>query len=92
MKIIEECELILGRTLTPIEGATIIEISKEWSDSVILEAMTLSKDKRNPLMYFKKILYNIKNPVEKKKENEIVETASSGSNWLDNFLNEAESH
>ena len=89
--IIQKAEDTFGRTLSPIEGMTLIELLKEWPFDVLAEAINLSKDKERPLMYLKKILYNIKNPLDSVKKKEEPKEELSGSEWLDRFKNELQS-
>lgn len=86
MSTIEKVEKILNRCLTHIEAATIMELLDQFSEEVILEAMELAKDKKQPLLYFKKILYNIKNPFENNKPKPVEEPKKEGSEWLANFM------
>ena len=90
--IIQKAEDSFGRTLSPIEGMTLIELLKSFPFDVIAEAINLSKDKERPIQYLKKVLYNIKNPLEsvKKEPSQEVET-SSGSEWWNNMKREIQS-
>ncbi len=89
--IIQKAEDTFGRTLSPIEGMTLIELLKEWPFDVLAEAINLSKDKNRPIMYLKKVLYNIKNPLESVKRKEEPKEEFGGSEWLEQFKNELQS-
>lgn len=90
--LIQKAEDTFGRTLSPIEGMTLIELLKEWPFDVLVEAINISKDKNRPIMYLKKVLYNIKNPLESvKKEEPKKEETPSGSEWWDNMKHELQS-
>ena len=81
------CEL-WGRTLSPIEAQKILNIKDSFNEEVILEAAMLSMDKVHPMQYMMRILYYVNHPMEKKeeaKEPKVQDT--SGSKWLDDFLN-----
>lgn len=89
--IIQKAEDTFGRTLSPIEGMTLIELLNEWSFDILSEAINLSKDKERPLLYLKKILYNIKNPLESVKKKEEPKEELGGSEWLNHLKNELQS-
>lgn len=74
MKLLDQIQELWGRTLSPIETCSIISMIEEekMDENVIIECAKLSADKERPFQYMKKVLYNIKHPLEKKKE-ELVE-------------------
>lgn len=87
MKTIDKvCEL-WGRTLSPIETQKIINLMKEFSEEIILEAAMISSDKIHPMQYMAKVLYYVNHPLEPKKEEKPVEEVpvETGSKWLDKF-------
>ena len=75
MELLDKIQELWGRTLSPIETYSIIAMIEEekMDEKVILECAKLSSDKKSPFQYMKKVLYNIKHPLEKKKEDEPVE-------------------
>lgn len=84
MELISQIEQLWGRTLSPIEIQTIVNLSEQFNEEVLLESAMISQDKERPLAYMKAILRNVKFPtseIEKKKE----EPSSSGSEWLREF-------
>ena len=89
MELIDKIQNLWGKTLSPIETFTIINLLQEENlqEDVILEAAMMSVDKEKPMLYMKKILYNIKHPLE--KPNPYVQPVEppkeSGSQWLDNL-------
>lgn len=89
--IIQKAEDTFGRTLSPIEAMTLIELSKSFSFDVLAEAINLSKGKNKPILYLKKICYNIKNPLEPTKKKEEEPKEEQGSKWLEDFKNELRS-
>lgn len=84
MELINQIEQLWGRTLSPIEIQTIVNLTEQFNEEVLLESAMMSQDKERPLAYMKAILRNVKFPtseIEKTKE----ETTSSGSEWLQKF-------
>ena len=83
---IKQIEQMLGRNLSCIEAYTITTLLDQFPSDVIIEAMELSKDKKQPLLYFKRRLYNAMNPLEykPKKEEEPV-GSDTDSEWLKEF-------
>lgn len=92
MELLDKIQELWGRTLSPIETYSIIAMIEEekLNEEIILECAKLSADKKRPFQYMKKVLYNIKHPLEKKKEDEPVEEPKlvRKSKWLEEFLNE----
>lgn len=90
MELLNKIQELWGRTLSPIETYTIINMIEEehLDEKLILEAAMMSVDKAQPFYYMKKVLYNIKHPLEKKKEDDPVEeepTLVRKSKWLEEF-------
>ena len=91
MELLDKIQELWGRTLSPIENFTIINMVEEehLREDVILEAAMLSVDKERPFLYMKKILYYVKNPLEKKekKEEEVEEEPKMvrKCKWLEEF-------
>lgn len=84
MELISQIEQLWGRTLSPIEIQTIVNLSQQFNEEVLLESAMMSQDKERPLAYMKAILRNVKFPtseIEKEKE----EPSFSGSEWLREF-------
>ena len=75
MELLNKIQELWGRTLSPIETYSIIAMIEEehLDEKLILEAAMMSVDKAQPFYYMKKVLYNIKHPLEKKKEDDPVE-------------------
>ena len=94
MELFDKIQELWGRTLSPIETYSIIAMIEEehLDEKLILEVAMMSVDKSQPFYYMKKVLYNIKHPLEKKKEEEPVEEPKMvrKSKWLEEFLNEGE--
>lgn len=91
MELIDKIQNLWGKTLSPIETFTIINLLNEENiqEDVILEAAIMSVDKEKPMLYMKKILYNIKHPLESNNTNKNIQPSEppkeSGSQWLDNL-------
>lgn len=90
MELLNKIQELWGRTLSPIETYTIINMVEEehLDEKLILEAAMMSVDKAQPFYYMKKVLYNIKHPLEKKKEDDPVEEEPKmvrKSKWLEEF-------
>ncbi len=94
MELLDKIQELWGRTLSPIENFTIINMVEEehLREDVILEAAMLSVDKERPFLYMKKILYYVKNPLEKKKVDEPIEEPKKvrKCKWLEEFLENLE--
>ena len=75
MELLDKIQELWGRTLSPIETYSIIAMKEEehLDEKLILEVAMMSVDKAQPFYYMKKVLYNIKHPLEKKKEDDPVE-------------------
>lgn len=75
MELLDKIQELWGRTLSPIETYSIIAMIEEEKidEKLILEVAMMSVDKAQPFYYMKKVLYNIKHPLEKKKEDDPVE-------------------
>lgn len=75
MELLDKIQEMWGRTLSPIETYSIIAMIEEekLDEKLILEAAMMSVDKAQPFYYMKKVLYNIKHPLEKKKEDDPAE-------------------
>lgn len=75
MELFDKIQELWGRTLSPIETYSIIAMIEEehLDEKLILEVAMMSVDKAQPFYYMKKVLYNIKHPLEKKKEDDPVE-------------------
>ena len=75
MELLDKIQELWGRTLSPIETYSIISMKEEehLDEKLILEVAMMSVDKAQPFYYMKKVLYNIKHPLEKKKEDDPVE-------------------
>ena len=75
MELLDKIQELWGRTLSPIETYSIIAMIEEehLDEKLILEVAMMSVDKAQPFYYMKKVLYNIKHPLEKKKEDDPVE-------------------
>lgn len=82
---VKKLENILGRSLSCLEAYTIMNLLDTFPPEVLIEAMELSKDKKNPLQYFKKILYNTQHPLEYKQKKEEEPQELTGSEWLEEF-------
>lgn len=83
MELITQIEQLWGRTLSPIELQTIVNLTEQFNEEVLLESAMMSQDKERPLAYMKAILRNVKFPtseIEKKKEETPV-----GSEWWANL-------
>ena len=83
MEIINQIEQLWGRTLSPIELQTIVNLTEQFNEEVLLESAMMSQDKERPLAYMKAILRDVKFPTSEIKKKE--EPTSSGSEWLQKF-------
>lgn len=81
MELITQIEQLWGRTLSPIELQTIVNLTEQFNEEVLLESAMMSQDKERPLAYMKAILRNVKFPTSEIKKKE--EPTSSGSEWWD---------
>lgn len=92
MELLDKIQELWGRTLSPIETQTIINLVEEEqiNEDVILEVAMMSVDKERPLLYMKKVLYYVKHPLEKKEKKEEPKEEEPQivhkSKWLDEFL------
>lgn len=90
MELLDKIQELWGRTLSPIESYSIIAMKEEekLDEKLILEVAMMSVDKAQPFYYMKKVLYNIKHPLEKKKEDDPVEEEQKKvrkCKWLKEF-------
>ncbi|MBO7692356.1 MAG: DnaD domain protein [Methanobrevibacter sp.] len=83
MELINQIEQLWGRTLSPIELQTIVNLTEQFNEEVLLESAMMSQDKERPLAYMKAILREVKFPTSEIKKKE--EPTSSGSKWLQDF-------
>lgn len=94
MELLDKIQELWGRTLSPIETYSIIAMIEEekMDEKVILDSAKLSADKKRPFQYMKKVLYNIKHPLEKKKEEPVEEEPKRvrKSKWLKEFFENLE--
>ena len=83
MELINQIEQLWGRTLSPIELQTIVNLTEQFNEEVLLESAMISQDKERPLAYMKAILREVKFPTSEIKKKE--EPTSNSSEWLKNF-------
>ena len=90
MELLDKIQELWGRTLSPIETYSIIAMIEEehLDEKLILQCAMMATDKAQPYFYMKKVLYNIKHPLEKKKEDVPVEEEPKmvrKCKWLEEF-------
>lgn len=75
MELLDKIQEMWGRTLSPIESNSIINMVEEehLDEKLILQCAMMATNKAQPYFYMKKVLYNVKHPLEKKKEDDPVE-------------------